>query len=180
MPGTDRRTIRDGTLAAFIVLCMIGAGCTGMGPAAPAAEPPGPALEAVVDANNRFACDLYSRLAADPEYSESNLFFSPFSLASALAITYEGARGTTADEMRSVLHFPDDSATLREGFSGMDTRLNAGDASYTLRTANALWAEKAHGFLPDSIATIETWYGAKTTNLDFITSPDESRQIINA
>ncbi|KQC04697.1 MAG: proteinase IV [Methanoculleus sp. SDB] len=175
-------------LAALAILCMAGAGCTGTAPAdavpptmeeQPGAESASPAEETVADASNRFACDLYSRLAADPEYSESNLFFSPFSLSSACAITSEGARGTTADEIRSVLHFPDDSATLREGFSGMDARLNTGDASYTLRTANALWAEKTHGFLPDYIATAETWYGAKTTNLDFITAPDESRQIIN-
>ncbi len=57
----------------------------------------------VVEANNQFALDLYSALAG--ENPEGNLFFSPWSISSALAITYEGARGSTADEIRSVFHF---------------------------------------------------------------------------
>lgn len=184
----EPKTIGVCALAALAILCIISAGCTGTGPADSVppttaeptpAEPASSAEQAVVGANNRFACDLYSQLAADPEYSESNLLFSPFSLSSALAITYEGARGTTADEIRSVLHFPDDSAVLREGFLDINAGLNAGNAGYTLRTANAMWAEKTHPFLPDYIATAETRYGANTTNLDFITAPDESRQIIN-
>ncbi|KQC04227.1 MAG: proteinase IV [Methanoculleus sp. SDB] len=175
-------------LAALAVFCIFCAGCTGTAPEHPvppttviptAAEPASAAAGVVTDATTQFACDFYSQLAADPGNAESNLFFSPFSLASALAITYEGARGTTADEMRSVLHFPDDSATLREGFLDINAGLNAGEASYTLRTANALWAEKTYGFLPGYISTAETWYGAQITNLDFITAPDESRGTIN-
>lgn len=182
------KTIGIYALAALAVFCIFSAGCTGMAPEHPvpsttvmptAAGPASAAAGAVADATTQFACDLYSQLAADPGNAESNLFFSPFSLSSALAITYEGARGTTADEIRSVLHFPDDSAILREGFLDINAELNAGDASYTLRTANALWAEKTYGFLPAYISTAETWYGAKTTNLDFITAPDESRGTIN-
>ncbi|HNS82973.1 MAG TPA: serpin family protein, partial [Methanolinea sp.] len=60
-----------------------------------------PPLDAVVDANNRFAFDLYNTLADNPEYGDGNIFFSPFSLSTALAITYEGARGQTADEIQS-------------------------------------------------------------------------------
>ncbi|NYT05834.1 MAG: serpin family protein [Methanomicrobiales archaeon] len=174
-------------LAALAVLCMIGAGCTGFGqdkPATPGIPTPAPgesapaAVQAVADANNRFACELYAQLAADPRYAGGNLFFSPFSISSALAITYEGARGETAGEIRSVMHFPDDTATLREGFLDINAGLT-GDAGYTLHTANALWAEKTHPFLPAYLATAKSWYGANTTNLDFITAPDESRRIIN-
>ncbi|MBN1195402.1 MAG: serpin family protein [Methanomicrobiaceae archaeon] len=182
------KTIGICALAALAILCIFSAGCTGTAPEHPVppttakptpAEPASAAEQAVVDANNRFACDLYSHLAVDPEYSESNLFFSPFSLSSALAITYEGTRGTTADEIRAVLNFPDDITALREGFLDINAGLNAGDASYTLRTANALWAEKTYGFLPGYISTAETWYGAEITNRDFITGADESRGTIN-
>ena len=58
-------------------------------------------MAAVVDANNRFAIDLYSALDA----GAGNVFFSPFSISTALAMAFEGARGTTADEMQQALHF---------------------------------------------------------------------------
>jgi serpin B len=133
-------------------------------------------MQDVVAANNRFAFDLYGQLAGDP----GNIFFSPFSLSSALAITYEGARGQTADEIRAVFHFPDNQARMRDGFSGMIAAVNRGDAAYSLRTANALWAEQTYPFLPDYITTASAYYGAATTNLDFIDHPDESRETINA
>jgi serpin B len=133
-------------------------------------------MQDVVAANNRFAFDLYGQLAGDT----GNIFFSPFSLSSALAITYEGARGQTADEIRAVFHFPDNQARMRDGFSGMISAVNRGDAAYSLRTANALWAEQTYPFLPDYITTASAYYGAATTNLDFISHPDESRETINA
>ena len=135
--------------------------------------------QAVANANNRFAFDLYSRLAKDHEYTESNLFFSPFSLSSALAITYEGAKGKTADEIRSVFYFPENDTARRAGFSGMNAGINSGDPSYSLRTANALWAERTYPFLTEYVGTAERYYGAKTTNLDFKGHPEDSRITIN-
>src|SRR5436309_10822089 len=58
-------------------------------------------VNAVVTANNQFALDLYQQLRTKP----GNLFFSPYSITKALAMTYAGARGETADEMAKVLHF---------------------------------------------------------------------------
>ncbi|WP_342686108.1 MULTISPECIES: serpin family protein, partial [unclassified Methanoculleus] len=116
--------------------------------------------------NNLFAFDLYRRLAADPAHAGGNLFFSPYSISSALAITYEGARGTTADEIGAVLHLPTNDTLRREGFAAIDAGLNRGSGNYTLRTANALWAEETHSFLPEYIETAARWYGANATSLD--------------
>lgn len=143
------------------------------------ATPPSEEALAVVQANNQFAIDLYSRLATDPGHAAGNIFFSPWSISSALALTYEGARGATADEIRSVFHFPSSYTTLREGYSEVLARLNAGDSGYALYTANALWAEETHPFLPDYTSTADQYYGAKTTNLDFINEPEASRTTIN-
>jgi serpin B len=133
------------------------------------------AEESVVDANNRFALDAYRQLHGKP----GNLFFSPFSLSSALAITYEGARGTTADEIRSVFHFPADDASLRGGFRELYRGINQGNARYLLSTANALWAEKTYAFLPEYMNTAREYYGANATNMDFRNQPEPSRQTIN-
>ena len=182
------------TLAVFCVLCMaavIISGCL-TSPAGPPVTPTptpvqtpgeaGPAtLEemAVVDANNRFALDAYTTIRNDPAYQQGNLFFSPFSLSSALAITYEGARGTTAEEIRSVFHFPKDDAIRRGGFQELYRGINQGNARYTLKTANALWAEKTYAFLPAYMQTAREYYGANATNLDFVNQPEPSRLTIN-
>lgn len=132
----------------------------------------------VPDANNRFSASLYRELAAGD--ATGNIFFSPFSISSALAITYEGARGTTADEIRSVFFFPANQTVMREGYAAENAAINAGDAGYTLSTANALWAEKTYSFLPAYTATAQEYYGANTTNLDFVNQPEASRKTINS
>ncbi len=133
--------------------------------------------EKVVDANNQFALDLYSALAA--ENPEGNFFFSPWSISSALAISYEGARGTTADEIRSVFHFPEDDFTRWNGYKEITDGLNNGNSGYTLETANALWAEETYPFLPSYLTTADRYYSAYATNLDFLNNPEESRETIN-
>ncbi len=133
----------------------------------------------VIQANNQFALDLYRDLVRDPEYGGGNIFFSPWSLSSAMALVYEGARGSTAEEIRSVFHFPGTEGTLREGYSEILTGLTTGNSGYTLYTASALWAEKTYPFLPDYVSTANRYYGAKITNLDFINQPETSRTTIN-
>lgn len=179
-------------LTAFVIISIVFAGCVGTPPAQtgtpPATTtpegtmpiPPGPpdtaAERIITDANNRFAFDLYSQLK---EGENANLFFSPFSISSALAITGEGAKGQTADEIRSVFYFPSDATTLRNGYAGINAAINSGDAAYSLRTANALWAERTYPFLSEYTENAERYYGAKVTNLDFIGQPEASRITIN-
>lgn len=176
-------------LAGCVIVLAIAAGCTGTTPSSQGTPPvtvspadttpvsptnPG----TIAGADNRFAFDLYGKLAG--ESGGGNLFFSPYSLSSAFAITYEGAQGTTADEIRSVFHFPGDNATRREGFSTMNAGINNGDPAYTLRTANALWVEQSAPLLPAFTTTAERYYGARATDLDFSGSPEDSRLTINA
>lgn len=183
-----RRIIPSLALASLALVCVVLAGCTGVTPVQPAPSEtqvlpdssPGISSEdRIIEANNRFASDLYSRLENNPAYAGSNLFFSPFSISSAVAIAYEGARGTTADEIRSAFYFPENMTTLREGYSGVISGINRQDAGYTLRTSNALWAEKTYPFLPDYTHTAGRWYAANTTNLDFVNAPEASRNTIN-
>jgi len=137
------------------------------------------AVKTVVDANNQFALNIYSKIRKDTANGKTNLFFSPFSISSALAITFEGARGTTADEIQSVFFFPKDTATRRQGFGQLYRDINRGNSRYVLKTANALWAETTYPFLPDYMHTAQVSYSANATNLDFRNQPEDSRLTIN-
>jgi serpin B len=129
----------------------------------------------VVKANNIFAYDLYRKYAS----GEGNIFFSPYSIENALAMTYEGAVGKTAEEMLSVLHFPGDENARRNGFQSVNNGINWEDKSYKLSTANALWAQKDYPFRADYFATTSRYYGGNVTNLDFAGDTENSRLTIN-
>ena len=147
----------------------------------PGTSSSGNALEAqsVAAANNRFASDLYLTLAKNPDNAGHNLFYSPFSISSALAITGEGAKGKTQDEIFSVFHFPKNDTVREEGFAWINEGITTADAGYTLRTANALWAEKSYPFLPAFTSIARKYYSAEVMKLDFKNNPGESRATIN-
>lgn len=130
----------------------------------------------VVNANNRFAFDLYSKYKS----KDGNIFYSPYSISSALAMAYEGARGKTAEEMQAVFHFPQDAAIRRESFLKIDQIINKKDKRYILNIANALWALKDYKFLDDYFESVEKYYGGKVTNLDFANETEKSRLTINS
>ncbi|MBS3098322.1 serpin family protein [Candidatus Woesearchaeota archaeon] len=133
-------------------------------------------IQEVANANNQFAFELYSELN---KAQEGNLFYSPYSISAALAMTYEGAKGQTADEMKSVFHFPE-SSTLRPNFAAIYNDINRGNNAYELRTGNALWAQYDYQFLEDYISRVEKYYSGKIANLDFKQETEKSRQTINS
>ena len=134
-------------------------------------------IDKVVDANNKFAIEMYKQLSGNS--SEDNVFFSPYSISSAMAIVYEGARGTTADEIRTVFSYPEDIMDLRKGYAHLFNSINKPNENYELRTANALWAQKDYPFLDEYLETAKTYYGGKLANLDFVNDPEGSRTTIN-
>jgi len=129
----------------------------------------------VVQANNLFALDLYNHYKT----KEGNIFFSPYSISTALAMTYEGAKGKTASEIQDVFHFPKDGEKMRSGYANVISELNKKDKPYELQTANALWAHNGFTFLDDYFDLIGKYYGGKVTNLDFVKDTENSRKTIN-
>ena len=95
---------------------------------------------AVVDGNTAFALDLYQQIRSEP----GNLFFSPYSISTALAMTYSGARGDTEQQMAQALHFTLSQADLHPAFADLQTSLHAAQSSNTvqLSIANSLWPAK--------------------------------------
>lgn len=134
-------------------------------------------ISAVINANNQFAFDLYAELRKSAE--GKNVFFSPYSISTALAMTYEGARGKTAEEMQSVFHFPTDGKLRKSAFAAIHNQLNKPDSKFKLSIANSLWAQKDYKFLSEYLTTLQQYYAGKATNLDFVGATEESRGTIN-
>lgn len=132
-------------------------------------------VDAVVEANNRYAIDVYAALKQDGE----NIFLSPYSMSTALAMTYEGARGQTAEEIAQVFYFPKNNATRRPAFAALYNQLNEENTAYQLNVANALWAQKDYAFLSSYLHTLQNHYAAEATNLDFVGATEEARKTIN-
>jgi len=132
-------------------------------------------INEVVNANNKFTFDLYSQLNKS---EKGNIFYSPYSISAALAMTYEGARGQTADEIKSVFHFPGNNI-LRPNFATIYNEINKKDKPYKLNTGNALWVQQNYKLLDEYLSTVEKYYGGKAANLDFAGEVEKSRQTIN-
>jgi serine protease inhibitor len=132
-------------------------------------------LTAVVRGNNAFAFDLYAELAKD----KGNLFFSPYSISTALAMTYAGARGETARQMEKTLHFGQASAGLHPGFSELMKRFNASGKSYQIAVANALWGQQGIYFYPEFLEITDRYYEAGFKEVDYIRQTEQARLTIN-
>jgi serpin B len=133
-------------------------------------------IQEVVNANNKFAFELYSQLAKN---ETGNIFYSPYSIFSALTMTYEGAGGETAEEIKNVLHLPETNI-LRPNFARIYNEINKRTNAYELRTGNALWLRKDYPFSEDYKKVVERYYGGKAANVDFVSETEKSRQTINS
>ena len=133
-------------------------------------------IKAVIEANNRFAFDLYHLYSE--KYKEDNIFFSPLSISTAFSMLYEGARGETAEEIRKAFHLPPQVDVLRGGYLSLYEEMNK-PKEYEVTLANALWVQVGYPFLKEYLSVVERCYGGKATNLDFRGDPEGSRQIIN-
>jgi len=141
-------------------------------------------MEAIVGGNSEFAFDLYAKLKDDPKIKKDggNLFFSPYSISTALAMTLAGARGLTEKQMAEVLHFTLPQAELHKAFGELEKQLNeAGEEDrYELSVANALWGQSGYNLLKEFLELTEQSYGAGLREVDFVTQTEKTRQIINA
>ncbi|HOH04466.1 MAG TPA: serpin family protein [Candidatus Pacearchaeota archaeon] len=133
-------------------------------------------IQEVVNANNQFAFDLYSELV---KTEKDNIFYSPYSISAALAMTYEGAKGKTAEEIKEVFHFPETSV-LRPNYAAIYNKINENNKEYQLSTGNALWVQQDYLLLNDYSEAVERYYGGKASNVDFIKETEKSRQTINS
>jgi serpin B len=133
--------------------------------------------QSVVDGNTAFSLDLYAQLKSQP----GNLFFSPYSISTALAMTYAGARGQTQKQMADVLHFPRGQQQVHSTFGELHRQFSAAgkQEGIQLNIANALWAHRGHPFLSPFLDLARGDYQAYLNQADFETEPEAARHEIN-
>ncbi len=140
--------------------------------------------------NRAFSADLYQKLRSQ----SGNLFFSPYSISLALAMTYGGARAETAGQMATAMHFTLPPDRLHPAFNGLDQYLETlGQAGlnqqptpsigsgqdFQLNIANSIWGQKDFDFFPAYLDLLSQNYGAGLRLIDFSKAPEPARQTIN-
>jgi serpin B len=151
--------------------------------AAPTAD-----IESATASLQSFGVDLYRVLAEGA--GQGNLVLSPSSIATALAMTYAGAAGATAEEMAATLHFTLQGAALHQAFNSLDATLlsrnfkdkdqDGRDVGVVLRTANSLWGQRDTRFEQAFLDGLAANYGAGIRLVDFKTAAEQARQAINS
>ncbi|MBN9518697.1 serpin family protein [bacterium] len=161
--------------AAWVALVLVGVAAA-QPPAAPGV--PDADLKSVVDGNNAFALDLYRGVS---ERAGGNVVLSPYSVASALAMTTAGARGKTAEEMAAALHVTLPPERFHPAQAALARALQtSGGGAAELRVANALWRQRGFAVRDDFLRLTRDHYGAGLREVDFVADPERARQAINA
>jgi serpin B len=140
-------------------------------------------IQELVQGNNRFAFDLYQSIRGDGD----NLFYSPYSISLALAMTYAGARGETANQIAETLQFNLPDERLHSAFNQLDLILHSRGESvseedgrgFTLNIVNSLWGQEGYAFLSEFLDVLAENYGAGLQLLDFENAAEAARQVIN-
>ena len=137
-------------------------------------------IQALADAHNAFALDLYKQLAGEGE----NIFYSPYSIYMALLMTYAGAAGDTASQMESTLHLPYSQEEVHAVMNALNLQLKANSIvddkpAFTLNIVNQLWGQAGYAFLPEFLNTLSQNYNAGLKTVDFAADPEAARELIN-
>ncbi|HEU4771320.1 MAG TPA: serpin family protein [Candidatus Udaeobacter sp.] len=148
-------------------------------------------FELAAKATNELGVDLHRQLATGDE----NLCISPYSINSALAMTFAGADGETRTEMARVLHFPN-ADDVAASFSALQKSLEQMSAKtaelaknskkfggpsepITLNIANRLFAQKSYHFREAYLSFVKQNFGGAFELLDFVADPSAATQRIN-
>jgi serpin B len=135
-------------------------------------------VQEISDANNRFAIDLYKKIATDP--TKNNIFFSPWSISTAMAMVYEGAKGQTATEIQDVFYYPTDDQVRRSSYASMINNMNLAGGKYKLSVANSIWLQEDYPFLDSYKNTIREYYLGKVKNFDLAGDPQGASKEVNS
>lgn len=140
-------------------------------------------IEELVEGNNGFAFALYQAIKGE----EGNIFYSPFSISQALAMTYAGAKGETEIQMGDTMRFTLPQNRLHPAFNWLDLELasrgegaqGSDGGEFRLNIANSLWGQSGYSFVQAYLDTLAENYSAGMNLVDFIADPEACRLTIN-
>lgn len=133
-------------------------------------------LKTLVTSNNHFALEIYRRV----RHVEGNIFYSPYSISSALAMTYAGARESTRSQMQTAMGFTADDELIHEGFKNLAEIMSeaAENGSVRLAIANSLWPQEGYRLRRAYLNLVKKHYQTRITRVDY-TEADAAREKIN-
>jgi serpin B len=132
--------------------------------------------KALATGSNAFAFDLWRRTKKE----KGNFAFSPASISMAFAMTYGGAKGETASQIKKVFHFDEEPSALMTSWGALSRALTDSARPIKLRIANRLFGEETYKFEKTYLDQTKNAFGAPLETLDFKTAPEPARQRINA
>lgn len=133
-------------------------------------------MEQLSSANSLFALELFRTL--NESNPTGNIFFSPFSISSALAMVFLGTKGSTAAQLSKTFHF-DSVEDIHSRFQSLNAEVSKRGAAHTLKLANRLYGEKTYDFLPEFLTSTQKMYGADLAPVDFQHASEDARKEIN-
>ncbi len=140
-----------------------------------------PNFESLVTGNNEFAFDLYEKLVEAEANRGENIFLSPYSVSSALAMTWAGASGETAVQMEVALRFHLNREKTNKAFSDFDKLLadiqDKGDVE--LAVANSIWPQAGYALKENYVRLLKEYYGVAVTPVNYIQDSEGARKTIN-
>ena len=135
-------------------------------------------ISAVVNANNQFAVTMYQQLNGQSKQVDANVFFSPYSLTSAIAMLYAEAEGNTKAQIQKTFYYPS-LPILNPNSAALYNQFNKPSPNYKLNTINDLWLQQGRTPNQAYIDTVKRYYGGQVNTLDFKNNTETSRQMIN-
>ncbi|KAM5166303.1 serpin B9-like [Callospermophilus lateralis] len=134
-------------------------------------------MDSLSKANGTFAIQVLKMLCQDRP--SQNVFFSPLSISSALAMMLLGAKGNTKDQMAQALSLNTEE-DIHEGFQMLLNQVHNPGSKYLLTTANRLFGEKNCDFFSTFKESCLQFYHSEMELLSFIKDSEKSREHINA
>lgn len=126
--------------------------------------------------NNQFAIDFYKQVSKN---EKGNIFFSPFSLSTAMGMTYAGSRGVSEEQIGKVFHFTSNNDKFHIKLGNTAKLINSKATAIQLKIVNTLWAEKTYPFKKSYDNLMKKAYAATVRPMDFINKSEECRLTIN-
>jgi serpin B len=122
-------------------------------------------ITSLVQQNNHFAADVYKLIAK----SDKNCFFSPYSISTALAMTYAGAKGETAEQMQKALRWTQGNTDVfHQEFGALQSQVDKSNSEKLItKVANRIWANISTKLAPDFVEQNTKYYGAGVERIDF-------------